>query len=153
MSLRKAYRKRSIKDVENVKEFLKLHNIDLPLDILRFWVETAYVEDGTIVFDAPDIFVGGYWERKEGKPFYDDELKKALKDYLFNNNPNYSILVCPVGAICEIDKEGNGMLEFEVWDVRKDKPIFKGAVYVSNIYFGADSYIETPVISIDLKPL
>ena len=55
MSLRKAYRKRSIKDVENVKEFLKLHNIDLPLDILRFWVETAYVEDGTIVFDAPDI--------------------------------------------------------------------------------------------------
>jgi hypothetical protein len=153
MSLRKAYRKRSIEDVENVMKFLKLHNIDLPLDILEFWARTAYVDDGVIVFDGPDILVGGYWEIGRGEPFYDDELKKALKDYLFNNNPNYSILVCPIGAICEIDKEGNGMLEFEVWDVRKDKPIFKGAVYVSHTYFDLDGYIETPVISIALEPL
>ncbi len=50
MSLRKAYRKRSIEDVENVMKFLKLHNIDLPLDILEFWGRTAYVDDGVISF-------------------------------------------------------------------------------------------------------
>jgi hypothetical protein len=149
----KVLNKRNIEEIEDVEELLKLHNIELPPDVLDFWKRAAYVDNGVIVFEGPDILVGGYWEWREGKPFYDDELKKALKDYLFNNNPNYSIHVCPAGAICEINEEGNGMLEFDVWDVRKDKQIFKGAVYVSSAYFGEDNYIETPVISIALQPL
>jgi hypothetical protein len=85
----------------------------------------GYVERGVINFEGLEIFVDGYWERIEGKPFFDAELEKSLKTSIFKDNPKYSIHVCSVGKICEVRKDGSAYIEFEVWDKEKISPYLK----------------------------
>jgi len=139
-------------EASELEELLNRYNIELPPDILDFWKNAAYVDSGVIAFDDPKFNVGGYWVWRKDKPFYIDELKKALENYLFNNNPNFSVKVCPPPeAMCEFDKEeGRIILDFEVWDNRRGEPIFDGTAYILLIDSFKDGYIETKVIGIDL---
>ena len=126
----KERRREDIMELKPSEYLRKYFNIVLPPKIAEFWDRAAYVEeDGKI--DFPDVVfdtdVEGYWERVEGKPFFDDELRKALSWYLFDKDPKYSIIVCPAGSVCEIS-EDSGYFEFMVFDTEKDKLVFSGAV-------------------------
>jgi hypothetical protein len=118
------------------------------------WAETD--EEGNIFFDDVDMSLGGYWERYEGKPFFDDELRKEIERELFENDPNFSVRACGSGMICEIDEEGRGVFEFEVWDLKKDKVVFTGVAWGEcQIEREREdkNYVECIINTVTLKPV
>jgi hypothetical protein len=102
----------------------------LPKRLERKWLEWAYVDrSGNIVFENVDLLSEGCWERCKGKPLFDDDLRKGIMRELFENDSNFDVHVCGSGRICEIDEDGHGVFEFEVWDVKKDRVVFAGVAW------------------------
>ena len=127
----------------------------LPKRLERKWLEWAYVDErGNITFENVDLSSGGYWERLEGEPFFDDELRKGIRRELFENNPNFNVHVCGSGMICEIDEDGHGVFEFEVWDVKKDKVVFRGVARGDCLMgTGMEAYVECVIRTVTLEPV
>ena len=129
----------------------------LPKRLERKWIEWAYVdEEGNIFFDDVDLSIGGYWERYEGKPFFDDELRKGIEGELFENDPRFDVHACSPGMIFEIDEDGHGHFEFEVWDVKKDEVVFAGVAWgeCQIEREGEDeNYVECIIHTITLEPV
>jgi hypothetical protein len=127
----------------------------LPKRLESKWLEWAYVDEGgNIIFEDVDLFSGGYWERREGEPFFDDELRKGIKRELFENDPNFSIHVCGSGMICEIDEDGHGVFEFEVWDVKKHEMVFTGVAWGEcQIEREREDYVECIIHTVTLEPV
>jgi hypothetical protein len=127
----------------------------LPKRLEKKWLEWAYVdEEGNIIFENVDLSSGGYWERLEGEPFFDDELRKGIRRELFENDPNFNVHVCGSGMICEIDEDGHGVFEFEVWDVKKDKVVFRGVARGDCLMgTGMEAYVECIIHTVTLEPV
>jgi hypothetical protein len=127
----------------------------LPKRLEREWLEWAYVdEEGNIIFDDVDLSPRGYWARLEGEPFFDDELRKEIMRELFENHPNFDVHVCGSGRICEIDEDGHGVFEFEVWDVKKDKIVFRGVARGDCLTEDREeTFVECIIRTVTLEPV
>jgi hypothetical protein len=146
-------RRRDITKMKPSEYLAKYFGIVLPSKVAEFWDGAAYVEEsGVIVFEDPDPeIVGGYWEGGR-KPFFDDELEKYLSWYLFDNDPNISIIACKPGTVCEVSDKGRAYFEFEVGG--EGKIHFAGAVGGrAQSKEGDESYVEFVPSYIVLRPL
>jgi len=133
MSIR-VKRRKAKEDITELppSEYLeKYFGIRLPPKVAEFWNRAGYVgSDGAIDFENVNIegeIVAGYWELSAGKPFFDDELKKFLSWYLFDNHPGFHVYPCMPGMICEIS-DNRGYFEFTVYNSTGNKVLFTGAV-------------------------
>ena len=139
-------------------EYLKkYYNIVLPPKIAEFWNGAAYIEEnGEIVFENPDQEpISGYWDNSNKTPYFDYELEKYLSWYLFDNDPRYGIIPCRPGMVCEINEDGHGYLEFEVYDRENREYLFVGRVigHASWKEEGDETFVEFVPIAIALEPL
>jgi hypothetical protein len=123
--------KEDITELPPSKYLEKYFGIKLPPKVAEFWDRAGYVsEDGLIDFENVNVegeIVAGYWELSAGKPFFDDELKKFLSWYLFDNDPDFHIFPCMAGMVCEVS-EDRGYFEFTVYDRTENNVLFNGAV-------------------------
>ena len=125
----------------------------LPERLEKKWLGWAEIDERGNVLFGMDLFIGGYWERYGGKPFFDDELRKEIERELFENDPNFSIRACGSGMICEIDEGGRGVFEFEVWDSKKDKVVFRGVAWGEcQTEREGENYVECVIHTVTLKP-
>jgi hypothetical protein len=122
---------KSITEIPPSRYLEKYFGIRLPPKVAEFWDRVGYVsEDGTINFENANvegIAVAGYWELSAGKPFFDDELRKFLSWYLFDNDPNFHVYPCIAGMTCKVSDD-RGYFEFTVYDSTGNRVLFKGAV-------------------------
>jgi hypothetical protein len=69
-------------------------------------------ESGMLIEIDAELLVSGYWEYREGEPFFDRELERALGELL---GGKVSVLACPPGSECIVYKDGAAHFDFEVW--------------------------------------
>jgi len=123
-----------------VGELLEKYGVRLPGRVVDDWEFRARVRPpGVLVFNVDGSFeVEGYEGPVRGRPYLAKELGEALKWYLFGDDSrNYYILVCVEGdmicnfenySIGEINPTVDAYMEFEIWNKRTGRPIFRGAV-------------------------
>jgi len=162
---------RKSEEVSELEKILESHNIKIPPDVLRFWKRRANIAGGgNIVFFDVTTPVEGRWVSKEslfrgdykslyaeGKKLFVDELKKFLESYLFNNHPDYIVIICPnpkrsscvIGNILTL----KGAIDFEVMDLREGRIIFSGSVLIHDVDISEDGYVKTSSMGIILEPL
>jgi hypothetical protein len=120
----------------------------------RGWAGISIDERGNIHFEGVALLSRGFWERLEGEPFFDDELRKGIRRALFNYDPDFDVRVCGSGMICEIDENGHGTFEFEVRDVKKNRVAFRGVAQGNCLMgTGIEAYVECIIHTITLKPV
>jgi hypothetical protein len=125
----------------------------LPEHLEKKWLGWAEIDKrGNIIFEDVEIYPAGYWERYKGKPFFDDELGSGLKKVLFEDDPRFDVYACSPGMICEID-DGHGYFEFDVWDVKEDKQVFRGAAWGVCVVDEEEGYVDCIIRTVVLKPV
>jgi hypothetical protein len=156
----------------SVREYLKLLGIELPESTVEYLDRAGYVdEDGVIVLESVDptlLNASGYLERFAGEEFFDEELEKSIHSYLFEGRDagRYAVHVCQPGMICQFGVHGaeragdkvyfdDGYFEFAIWDTKKDKMIFRGAVFGRGYYTtrNGKTYTYFEATSMVLKPV
>jgi hypothetical protein len=126
----------------------------LPEHLEKKWLTWAEIDErGNILFEDVEIYPAGYWERYEGKPFFDDDLRSGLKKELFEDDPGFDVHACGPGMICEIDEDGHGYFEFDVWDVRKDRQVFRGTAWGECVVNEEEGYVDCIIRTVVLKPV
>jgi hypothetical protein len=102
-----------------------LGGLPLPREIvdrLRELGAAAWREEGGMLIEIDaELPVSGYWEYREGEPFFDRELEKALRELL---GGKVSVHACPPGSECIVHEDGAAHFDFVVW--YNDKDVARG---------------------------